>query len=218
MRTRCQPRVEIFLGSRQLNSSKADGVKTELRSPVTDFFFQRIEFIRMHVSHLTELPPQHTLTLASEAATQRLGATLSALLAPGTVIWLEGDLGAGKTTLVRAILKSAGETGAVKSPTYTLVEVHPISGLNFYHFDFYRFIAAEEYLDAGLDEYFDGTGICLVEWPDKAAPYLPDADLRILLSADAKGNDGIRIASFIANTERGNQCLNAIFPLNAAPP
>ena len=134
------------------------------------------------------------------------------------MIWLEGDLGAGKTTLVRAILKSAGETGAVKSPTYTLVEVHSISGLNFYHFDFYRFIVAEEYLDAGLDEYFDGTGICLVEWPDKAAPYLPDADLRIMLSADAKGNDSTRIASFIANTERGKQCLNAIFPLSDAPP
>ena len=143
---------------------------------------------------------------------------LSAQLVPSMVIWLEGDLGAGKTTLVRAILKSAGETGAVKSPTYTLVEVHPISGLNFYHFDFYRFTAAEEYLDAGLDEYFDGAGICLVEWPDKAAPYLAGADLRILLSAASDGDEAKRISRFIANTGRGEQCLNAIFPLSGAPP
>lgn len=133
------------------------------------------------------------------------------------VIWLEGDLGAGKTTLVRAMLKSAGETGSVKSPTYTLVEVHLISGLNFYHFDFYRFIEPEEYLDAGLDEYFDGTGICLVEWPDKAAPYLAAADLRIFLSVGNDGDGTKRIAQFAANTVRGEQCLKAIFPPTAAP-
>ncbi|MBK9625610.1 MAG: tRNA (adenosine(37)-N6)-threonylcarbamoyltransferase complex ATPase subunit type 1 TsaE [Rhodocyclaceae bacterium] len=174
----------------------------------------------MHDKHLTELAERRTLNLDSEAATQSLGAALSAQLTPGMVIWLEGDLGAGKTTLVRAMLKSAGETGSVKSPTYTLVEVHPISGLNFYHFDFYRFIAPEEYLDAGLDEYFDGNGICLVEWPDKAAPYIPAADLQISLSVDTDGNnvdDSKRIAQFVAHTARGKLCLKAIFPPTAAP-
>ena len=164
----------------------------------------------MHDDHLTDPENQRTLTLESEAKTQSLGDCLASQLIPGMVIWLEGDLGSGKTTLVRAILRSAGETGSVKSPTYTLVEVHPISGLNFYHFDFYRFIEPEEYFDAGLDEYFDGTGICLVEWPDKAAPYLASADLRIMLSVVDDGSK--RMARFVANTIRGEKCVKAIFP------
>lgn len=166
----------------------------------------------MHDDHLTGAEPQRTLTIASEADTRSLGTALSSQLVPGMVIWLEGDLGSGKTTLARAILQSAGETGSVKSPTYTLVEVHPIAGLNFYHFDFYRFMEPEEYFDAGLDEYFDGTGICLVEWPDKASPYLAVADLRILLFAGHAGNDTQRFVQFIPNTSRGEKCLKAIFP------
>lgn len=126
------------------------------------------------------------------------------------VIWLEGDLGAGKTTLVRGLLRAAGETGPVKSPTYTLLEVHVVSGLNFYHFDFYRFNQAEEYLDAGLDEYFSENGICLVEWPDKAAPYLPVADMRIELQVGSGANEAGRIASLTALSARGRTCLAGV--------
>jgi tRNA threonylcarbamoyladenosine biosynthesis protein TsaE len=153
----------------------------------------------MHERHIT-------LTLSDEAATLSLGAALAAALKPGTVVWLEGDLGAGKTTLVRGLLHAAGEAGAVKSPTYTLVEVHLISGLYFYHFDFYRFNQAEEYLDAGLDEYFSGNGICLVEWPDKARPYLADADLRIRLQVADVG----RRVELESCSERGAVCLAAV--------
>jgi tRNA threonylcarbamoyladenosine biosynthesis protein TsaE len=153
----------------------------------------------MHASHLT-------VALADEAATLELGRRLAEVVTPGCVIWLEGDLGAGKTTLVRGLLRAAGETGPVKSPTYTLVEVHPVSGIYFYHFDFYRFNQAEEYLDAGLDEYFSGNGICLVEWPDKAAPYLAPADLDIRLSVVEQG----RIATLTAHTERGHACLAGV--------
>jgi tRNA threonylcarbamoyladenosine biosynthesis protein TsaE len=129
---------------------------------------------------------------------------------PGMVVWLEGDLGAGKTTLVRGLLRAAGESGPVKSPTYTLVEVHVVSGLNFYHFDFYRFNQAEEYLDAGLDEYFSGSGICLVEWPDKAAPYLPAPDMRIELCV-APGTEGEgRTASITAASAKGRTCLAGV--------
>jgi tRNA threonylcarbamoyladenosine biosynthesis protein TsaE len=157
----------------------------------------------MHADHLT-------LALPDEAATLALGAALGANLTPGMVLWLEGDLGAGKTTLVRGLLRAAGETGVVKSPTYTLVEVHVVSGLNFYHFDFYRFNQAEEYLDAGLDEYFSGSGICLVEWPDKAAPYLPAADMRIELRvASGAGGDG-RTARITAAGARGRACLAGV--------
>ena len=126
------------------------------------------------------------------------------------VIWLEGDLGAGKTTLVRGLLRAAGETGPVKSPTYTLLEVHVVSGLHFYHFDFYRFNQAEEYLDAGLDEYFSGSGICLVEWPDKAAPYLPAADMRIELRVAAGASGDGRTAHIIASSEKGRTCLAGV--------
>ena len=134
------------------------------------------------------------------------------------VVWLEGDLGAGKTTLVRGLLRAAGESGPVKSPTYTMLEVHPLSGLHFYHFDFYRFNQAEEYLDAGLDEYFSGNGICLVEWPDKAAPYLPAADMRIELQlASAAGAAG-RIADIFAATDRGRTCLAGVRSSSSPPP
>jgi tRNA threonylcarbamoyladenosine biosynthesis protein TsaE len=162
----------------------------------------------MHAEHLT-------LALPGEADTLSLGATLAAHLVPGSVVWLEGDLGAGKTTLVRGLLRAAGETGPVKSPTYTLVEVHVVSGLNFYHFDFYRFNQAEEYLDAGLDEYFSGNGVCLVEWPDKAAPYVPAADMRIELLV-AQGD--ARIASLTAASDRGRTCLAGVKSSSSPPP
>ncbi len=130
------------------------------------------------------------------------------------VLWLEGDLGAGKTSLVRGLLRAAGESGPVKSPTYTLVEVHVVSGLNFYHFDFYRFNQAEEYLDAGLDEYFSGNGICLVEWPDKAAPYLPPADMRIELrvaqGVGSGASDEGRTALLSIASDKGRTCLAGV--------
>ncbi|MDP2826566.1 MAG: tRNA (adenosine(37)-N6)-threonylcarbamoyltransferase complex ATPase subunit type 1 TsaE [Sulfuritalea sp.] len=157
----------------------------------------------MHTDYLT-------LALPSEADTLALGRALAAGLAPGMVIWLEGELGAGKTTLVRGLLRAAGDSGPVKSPTYTLVEVHVVSGLNFYHFDFYRFNQAEEYLDAGLDEYFSGRGICLVEWPDKAAPYLPAADMRIELRMEENATGEGRTAQITAASAEGRTCLAGV--------
>ncbi|CAG0993507.1 partial tRNA threonylcarbamoyladenosine biosynthesis protein TsaE, partial [Rhodocyclaceae bacterium] len=150
----------------------------------------------------------HTLTLnlPDEAATLALGAALARQVPHGAVVYLEGDLGAGKTTLVRGMLRALGYQGAVKSPTYNLVEVHVVSGLNLYHFDFYRFNQAEEYLDAGLDEYFSGDGVCLVEWPDRAAPYLPVPDLRLQLSVCGNA----RSASLRADSERGRQWLTSL--------
>ena len=143
---------------------------------------------------------------------------MAAHLAPGMVIWLEGDLGAGKTTLVRGLLRAAGDSGPVKSPTYTLLEVHVVSGLNFYHFDFYRFNQAEEYLDAGLDEYFSGNGICLVEWPGKAAPYLPAADMRIELLVEPAAASPGRIARITAAGARGRKCLAGVMSSSSLRP
>lgn len=141
--------------------------------------------------------------LQDEAATLALGAALAPKLTPGLVITLEGDLGAGKTTLVRGLLRALGYGNKVKSPTYTLVEVHVVSGLNLYHFDFYRFNQAEEYLEAGLDEYFNGEGVCLVEWPDKAGAYLPRPDLRICLAVDGES----RTVELHALNAKGAACL-----------
>jgi len=149
------------------------------------------------------------LFLADEAATLALGGALGTALIQGPaeiVVYLEGDLGAGKTTLVRGVLRALGYPGKVKSPTYTLVELYAISRLNLYHFDFYRFEQPEEYLDAGLDEYFQGAGICLVEWPDKAGPYLPPADLRIRLSVVREGRD----VALLAQSGKGRLCLTSL--------
>ncbi|MCX7174322.1 MAG: tRNA (adenosine(37)-N6)-threonylcarbamoyltransferase complex ATPase subunit type 1 TsaE [Proteobacteria bacterium] len=150
-----------------------------------------------------------SLFLPDEAATLALGGALAAALTqvpPGIVVYLEGDLGAGKTTLVRGLLRELGYAGKVKSPTYTLVELYAISRLNLYHFDFYRFEQPEEYLDAGLDEYFQDVGICLVEWPDKAGAYLPPADLRVRLSLAQDG----RQAELLAQSGKGRVCLTSL--------
>jgi tRNA threonylcarbamoyladenosine biosynthesis protein TsaE len=154
--------------------------------------------------------------LADTEATEALGAMLAKVLigqAGGLVIYLDGDLGAGKTTLVRALLRALGHRGPVKSPTYALVELYEVSSLYLYHFDFYRFNDPSEFLEAGLDEYFQGMGICLVEWPEKAAGYLPPPDLRLALHVPAAvgdGGQGGRRVELVAVSERGAQCLSAL--------
>ncbi|THF60607.1 tRNA (adenosine(37)-N6)-threonylcarbamoyltransferase complex ATPase subunit type 1 TsaE [Pseudothauera rhizosphaerae] len=132
----------------------------------------------------------------------------------GLVIWLQGDLGAGKTTLVRGLLRALGHTGSVKSPTYTLIEPYVVSRLDLYHFDFYRFTSAEEFLDAGLDEYFAGQGVCLVEWPDKAHPYLAPPDLEVALTVAGTG----RQVELTARTEAGRTCLGKLTTVLGANP
>jgi len=144
--------------------------------------------------------------LADEQATEALGGAVAVCVVPGLVIFLEGDLGAGKTTLVRGLLRALGDSGPVKSPTYTLVELHAISGLDLYHFDFYRFNEPEEFLDAGLEECFDKRHVCLVEWPQRAAAYLPAADLLIRLEISGEG----RSATISALGEGGRQCLKRL--------
>lgn len=146
---------------------------------------------------------QLTRFLADEAATLAFGAAFAQALTPGLAIYLDGDLGAGKTTLTRGALRGLGFTGNVKSPTYTLVELYTVSSLYLYHFDFYRFNDPREWLDAGFREYFNPDTICIVEWPEKAAEFLPAADVRIALAAEAEG----RCLQIKAETEAGKKCL-----------
>ena len=141
--------------------------------------------------------------LEDEAATRSLGARIGLALQPGVTIWLQGDLGAGKTTLVRGLLQGLGHAGKVKSPTYTLVEPYVISGLHLYHFDLYRFVDPEEWDAAGFREYFNQETICLVEWPDKAGDLLPAPDLEIALAPHGAG----RRATLQPHSERGRACL-----------
>lgn len=141
--------------------------------------------------------------LVDEAATLALGAEIAAVLHPGLIVFLRGNLGAGKTTLARGILRGLGYEGKVKSPTYNLVELYKISRLYFYHFDFYRFNDPIEWEDAGFREYFNAESICLVEWPEKARGLLPTADLEILLGITETG----RNVEIQAGTEAGRQCL-----------
>lgn len=125
--------------------------------------------------------------LADEEATLKFGAHFARCLRPGLTIFLHGDLGAGKTTLVRGVLRGLGFEGRVKSPTYTLVESYTVSSLYLYHFDLYRFKHEQEWLDAGFNELFGDTTICFVEWPERAMNLLPSAEVEIFLSVEGDG-------------------------------
>ena len=126
--------------------------------------------------------------LADEAATLAFGAQLARELIPGLTFSLEGDLGAGKTTLVRGLLRGLGYSGRVKSPTYTLAETYSLPAFELYHFDLYRMHDPREWLDAGFRDVSDGRAVSLIEWPEKAAGWLPPPDvvIRLTIADDAR--------------------------------
>jgi len=142
--------------------------------------------------------------LPNEAATLALGAALSRGVAPGRVLHLSGELGAGKTTLARGLLRALGYEGRVKSPTYTLVELYPLSSLNLYHFDFYRFEDREEWLNSGFRDYFNPQSACVVEWPERAGDLLAPPDLAVTLAFQGTA----RLATFEPHTEAGSSWLS----------
>lgn len=116
-------------------------------------------------------------------------------------LFLQGDLGAGKTTLVRGVLRGLGYQGAVKSPTYTLVEPYELNGMAIYHFDLYRLSDPEEVAFLGVDEYLQAENLCLIEWPERGGAYLPGADISLEMETEAGG----RRLSWQALTDAGRK-------------
>ena len=135
-----------------------------------------------------------------------MGAALAAGAAPGRVLHLRGELGAGKTTLVRGLLRALGYPGRVKSPSYTLVELYAVSSLNLYHFDFYRFKDRSEWVNSGFRDYFNPDSICIVEWPERAEGLLAAPDLEITLEFSGAGRE----ATIAARTASGEEWLAAL--------
>ena len=125
--------------------------------------------------------------LDSTEATEKFGAELFLSLAPKSLVFLQGDLGAGKTTMVRGFLRAAGYHGVVKSPTYTLVEEYLVGGRKIFHFDLYRLVDPEELEWIGIRDYFDQDCVCFIEWPDKGKGFLPKPDGIITLTAQGDG-------------------------------
>ncbi|MEQ1560807.1 MAG: tRNA (adenosine(37)-N6)-threonylcarbamoyltransferase complex ATPase subunit type 1 TsaE [Methyloglobulus sp.] len=125
--------------------------------------------------------------LGSSEETEQFGAELYHLLAVKSVVFLHGDLGAGKTTLVRGYLRAAGYAGTVKSPTYNIVEEYLINDKKIYHFDLYRMNSPEELEWIGINDYFKQESICFIEWPNQGEGYLPQADTVISLRVEGSG-------------------------------
>ena len=151
-----------------------------------------------------------SLVWPDEATTQRFAQALAGQAAVRhAFIELHGDLGAGKTTLVRHLLRALGVQGRVKSPTYAVVEPYEVPDLNIWHFDFYRFNDPREWEDAGFRDIFASPGLKLAEWPEKAAGFIPRADLRIHIDAL---DDDLRQVSLSAQTPIGLDLLQAVAP------
>jgi len=144
--------------------------------------------------------------VASAADMQRLGERLAPALKPGHRVHFHGPLGAGKTTLIRGILRGLGHGGTVKSPTFTLVEPYALAGRSVYHFDFYRLRAAEELEFLGIRDYLQGQGICLIEWAERGDELLPAPDVDVYIEPV----DDERNVQWVSRTDSGGGLLGGL--------
>lgn len=201
METTRQPVAQSRLGVRQINTAHADLGKSEVTGP-GPYVGNELTAAERHEAIV------ETRVLPDESATQALAAALAAQPSlRNAFVELHGNLGAGKTTLVRHLLRALGVSGRIKSPTYAVVEPHEVPGLNVWHFDFYRFNDPREWEDAGFRDLFASPGLKLAEWPEKASGLLPGADLAIALQVQA---DESRLATLTARTPAGAALLKGL--------
>lgn len=147
------------------------------------------------------------VSIENESAMEDLGAGLAASTSvSGLVIYLLGELGAGKTTLVRGFLRSLGVSQTIKSPTYTLVEPYELADKKIYHFDLYRLVSSHELETIGFRDYCHEGAILLIEWPQKGAPLLTEPDLTLTINILQNS----RLVEIEANNNRGNNALQIL--------
>jgi len=144
--------------------------------------------------------------LEDEQATVAMGGVLAKSITQGAVIYLFGDLGAGKTTFTRGVVQGFGHKGKVKSPTYTLVEPYELDNQSIYHFDLYRLADPEELEFMGIRDYFNEKSICMIEWPEKGAEFLAAADLELTLEYVAQK----RKVSIMGKTQKGEEIVDRL--------
>jgi tRNA threonylcarbamoyladenosine biosynthesis protein TsaE len=147
--------------------------------------------------------------IEGEESTVALGQAIGSAIAgcPGVVtVFLQGNLGAGKTTLTRGVLRHFGHSGPVKSPTYTLVEAYELPARTLYHFDLYRLGDPEELEYMGIRDYFANDSVCLLEWPERGTGYLPAPDLTVEVLVDGSG----RQVNLLGDTATGRQILEVL--------
>ncbi|MHB8347118.1 MAG: tRNA (adenosine(37)-N6)-threonylcarbamoyltransferase complex ATPase subunit type 1 TsaE [Acidiferrobacterales bacterium] len=141
-----------------------------------------------------------------EQRMELLGAALAPRLRAGQVVFVHGELGAGKTTMVRGMLRALGYAGSVKSPTYTLVEPYELGRVRLYHFDLYRMDHPEELEFLGIRDYLEGQGVCIVEWPERGAGILPCPDVDVFIDRV----DHARSVRLVPNSEDGAAILSGL--------
>lgn len=148
----------------------------------------------------------HQCELASEEETLALAKKFSQALQAPLVVYLQGELGAGKTAFCRGVIQALGHSGAVKSPTYTLVEPYQLQGWRIHHFDLYRLADPEELEFMGIRDYFSEDTLNFIEWPDKGYGWLPSADIEIRIEYAGRG----RKLTFSALTDAGKKIIKTL--------
>ena len=207
METVSQPGDKTRFGCREIDTCHANLGESKRARPLPHLRERQRTFTLSTVEHHAPIvgTAPSPLTWQGEEDTRAFAERLAGHAAIGDAfIALHGDLGAGKTTLVRHLLRALGAQGRIKSPTYALVEPYELPSLNAWHFDFYRFDDPKEWEDAGLRDLFASEGLKIAEWPEKAEGLLPVADLDIHIAVDEQERRHVRLQ---AHTARGRELL-----------